>query len=79
MLVQLILNFHQPGKSSSYHIARKFREVKFSQKLIRLSFRDFIFMDSDLINDVNIVSWIKMFAGRDKSAKTTKILPHKTF
>ena len=32
-----------------------------------------------IINDVNIVSRIKIFAGRDKSAKTVKILPRKTF
>ena len=50
----------------AYHIARKFREVKFSWKLIQLSFCDFIFTDSDpiaIINDVNIVSLIKIFAG----------------
>ena len=38
-----------------YRIARKFRRVKFSQKLIRLSFCDFIFADSDpiaVINDI---------------------------
>ena len=37
-------------------------------------------MDSDpiaIIDDVNIVSWIKIFVGRDKSVKTTKILPMK--
>ena len=65
-----------------YCIARKFRGVKFSQKLICLSFRDFIFADSDPINDVNIVSRIKIFAGRDKSAKnakTVKILPREIF
>ena len=65
-----------------YRIARKFRGVKFSRKLIRLSFRDFIFADSDpipIINDVNIVSQIKIFAGRDKSTKTTKISPCETF
>ena len=62
-----------------YRIARKFRGVKFSWKLIRLSFCVFIFTDSNpiaIINDVNIVSWIKIFAGEDKSAK---ILHHKTF
>ena len=62
------------GKSQTYtyRIARKFRRVKYSQKLIRLSFRDFIFADSNpiLINDVTIVSQIKIFAGRDKSVKT---------
>ena len=66
----------------TYRIARKFRGVKFSRKLIRLSFRNFIFADSDpiaIINDVNIVSWIKIFAGGDKSAKTVKILTHETF
>ena len=66
----------------NYHIARKFHGVKFSRKLIRLSFRDFIFADSSpfaIINDVNIVSRIKIFEGRDKSAKAAKILPHKTF
>ena len=62
-----------------YRIARKFHRVKFSRKLIRLSFHDFIFMDSDpisiIINDVNIVSRIKIW---DNSAKTTKILPCET-
>ena len=39
-------------------------------------------MDSDpitTINDINIVSRIKIFAGRDKPAKTAKILPRETF
>ena len=65
-----------------YHIARKFRRVKFSWKLIRLSFCNFIFTDSNpiaIINDVNIVLWTKIFVGGDKSAKTAKILPRKTF
>ena len=65
-----------------YRIARKFRGVKFSRKLTRLSFRDFIFADSGpiiIINDVNILLQIKIFAGRDKSAKTTKILSRETF
>ena len=65
-----------------YHIARKFRGVKFLRKLIRLSFHDFIFTDSDpiaIINDVNIVLWIKIFTGGDKSMKTVKILPRETF
>ena len=65
-----------------YRIARKFCVVKFLRKLIRLSFCDFIFADSNpiaIINDINIVSRIKIFMGRDKSAKTEKILPHKTF
>ena len=65
-----------------YRIARKFCGIKFLRKLIRLSFRDFIFADSDPIaitNDVNIVSWIKIFAGGDKSAKTMKILTRETF
>ena len=56
-----------------YRIARKFRRVKFSWKLIRLSFCNFIFTDSNpiaIINDVNIVSRIKIFVGRDKSVKT---------
>ena len=64
-----------------YCIARKFRGVKFLWKLIRLSFHDFIFMDSNpiaIINDVNIVSRIKIFAGGDKSVKTVKILSHET-
>ena len=64
------------------HIARKFCRITFLRKLIRLSFRNFIFTDSDpiaIINDVNIVSWIKIFVGRDKSAKTAKILPRETF
>ena len=42
-----------------YRIARKFRGVKFSQKLTRLSFCDFIFADFGpiaIINDVNILS-----------------------
>ena len=67
---------------SYYHIARKFRRIKFSWKLIRLSFRGFIFADSGpiaIINDVNTVLLIKIFAGRDKSAKTAKILPRETF
>ena len=62
-----------------YGIARKFRGVKFSQKLIRLSFRDFIFVDSDPIPIINVVSWTKIFAGRDKSVKTAKILSRETF
>ena len=39
-------------------------------------------MDSDpitTINDVNIVSLIKIFTGRDKPAKTAKILSRETF
>ena len=65
-----------------YRIARKFHGVKFSRKLIRLSFRNFIFADSGpiaIINDVhvNIVSQIKNFAGRDKSLKTEKSYPSK--
>ena len=87
--------FASPSPSSSLHtahthdavynrITRKFRGVNFSRKLIRLSFRDYIFTDSDpiaIINDVNIVSRIKIFAGGDKSVKTAKILTcnHKTF
>ena len=58
---------------------RKFHRVKFSWKLIRLSFHDFVFTDSDpivIINDVKIVLRIKIFAGRDKSVK---ILPRETF
>ena len=42
-------------KRLGYRIARKFHGVKFSWKLIRLSFRDFIFGDSNpiaIINDV---------------------------
>ena len=65
-----------------YRIARKFRGVKFSLKLIRLSFCNFIFVDSDpvpIINDVNIVSRIKVFADKDISTKTAKILSHETF
>ena len=65
-----------------YRIARKFCGVKFSQKLIWLSFRDFIFMDSDpiaIINGVNVVSRIKIFVGRDKSAKNLKNLTRETF
>ena len=64
-------------KLHDYRTARKFSEVKFSRKLIPLSFCDFIFMDSGpiaIINDINIVSQIKIFAGRNKSAKTAKIL-----
>ena len=62
-----------------YRIARKFRGVKFSWKLIRLSFRN---SDSDpiaIINDVNIVSRIKIFVDGDKSTKTAKILHCETF
>ena len=66
-------------KAIPEHKARKFRRVKFSRKLIRLTFHDFIFTDSDPIPIINIVLWIKIFAGRDKSAKTTKILPFETF
>ena len=65
-----------------YRIAKTFRGVKFSWKLIRLSFCNSIFADSDpipIINDVNIVSRIKIFAGRDKSVKTAKILSCETF
>ena len=50
-----------------YRIARKFHGIKFSWKLIRLSFRNFIFMDSDpiaIINDINTVLRIKIFHGR---------------
>ena len=39
-------------------------------------------MDSDpiaIINDINIVSRIKIFMGRDKSVKTVKILSRETF
>ena len=57
------------------HIARKFCGVKFSRKLIRLSFLDFIFTNSDpitIINDVNIILQIEIFAGGDKSAKSAK-------
>ena len=45
-------------------------------------FSQFIFTNSDpiaIINDVNIVSRIEIFMGRDKSAKNTKILPRETF
>ena len=62
-----------------YRIARKFHGVKFSRKLIQLSFCDSIFADSipiAIINDVNIVSRIKIFMGRDKSMK---ILSRETF
>ena len=65
-----------------YRIARKFRGIKFSRKLIRLSFHNLIFADSNpiaIISDVNIVSQIKIFASREKSAKTAKILSHETF
>ena len=65
-----------------YHIARKFCVVKFSRKLIWLSFRNFIFVDSSriaIISDVNIVLRIKIFAGTDKSGKTEKILSRETF
>ena len=40
-----------------YRIARKFRGVKFSRKLIRLSFRDFIFTDSNPIANINDVKF----------------------
>ena len=49
---------------ANYHTARKFCGVKFLRKLIRLSFRNFIFVDSGpiaIINDVNIVLRIKMW------------------
>ena len=36
-----------------HRIARKFRGVKFLWKLIQLSFRDFIFTDSDPIAIIN--------------------------
>ena len=65
-----------------YCIARKFCGIKFLRKLIRLSFRDFIFTDSDpiaVINDINVVSRIKIFAGGDKSVKKVKILTRETF
>ena len=65
-----------------YCIARKFRGIKFSWKLIRLSFRDVIFTDSDpiaVINDINVVLRIKIFAGWDKSVKKVKILTRETF
>ena len=67
---------------SHYRITRKFRRVKFLRKLIRLSFLDFIFVDSSpiaIIGDANIVLRIKIVAGSDKSAKTAKILPRETF
>ena len=62
----------------NYRIARDFCGVKFAWKLIRISFRNFIFADSDpiaIINDVNIVLRIKIFMGGDK--KIT-IANHKT-
>ena len=65
-----------------YRVAGKFHGVKLLRKLIQLSFRDFIFMDSDpttIIDDVNIVSRIKIFMDGDKSVKTAKILPSETF
>ena len=68
--------------NETYSIARKFCGIKFSPKLIQLSFCDFIFMDSDpvaIISDVNIVSRIKISVGRDKSAKNMKILTRETF
>ena len=63
-----------------YRIARKFRGVKFSRKLIRLSFRDFIFADSDpipIINDVNIVSRFKIFWAETNLWKPRKFYPTK--
>ena len=66
----------------AYCTARKVSRDKIFVETHSTSFYDFIFTNSDpiaIINDVNIVSWIKIFAGRDKSTKTTKILPHKTF
>ena len=77
-----ISSYNSPLGTQKYRIARKFRRVKFSWKLIRLSFRDFIFTDSDpiaIINDVNIVLRIKIFADGDKSTKTMKILTRETF
>ena len=58
------------ASSIRYHIARKLRGVKFLRNLIRLSFCDFIFADSNpitIINDVNIVSQIKIFVGGENS------------
>ena len=68
--------------ATAYRIARNFHKVKFPWKLIRLSFHDFIFVDSNLIaiiNDVDIVSWIKICVGKDKSVQTAKILSRETF
>ena len=45
----------KPVEIKIYRIARKFHGIKFSRKVIQLSFRDFIFTDSDpiaIINDV---------------------------
>ena len=58
-----------------YRIARKFHGIKFSRKLILLSFRDFIFMDSNpiaIINDVNIVSQIKILQAGTNPRKLWK-------
>ena len=74
-LCTLAWNIDAEQKWYDYCIARKFRGVKFSRKLIRRSFHDFIFTDSDpiaIINDVNIVSHVKIFAGGDKSAEIAK-------
>ena len=60
-----------------YRIARKFRGVKFSRKLLRLSFRDFIFMDSDLIAIINDVSRIKFSRVRTNPRKLRKFYPAK--
>ena len=61
----------------AYRIARKFRGVKFSRKLFH---RNFIFTNSDpiaVINDVNIVSRIKIFAGGANMRKPRKFYPAK--
>ena len=64
---------------SGYRIARKFRGVKVSRKPIQLSFRNFIIVDFNWHYQWCIItfSWIKIFAGGDKSMKTAKILPPK--
>ena len=68
--MQFLGDYHTVKKEGvlPYQIARKFRGVKSSRKLIRLSFRDFIFTDSDpiaIINDANIVSRIKIFTDQN--------------
>ena len=76
-----IYNFTTLFLVTTYRIARKFHGVKFSWKLIWQSFCNFIFKDSDpiaIINDINTVSQIKIFVGRDKFTKTVKILTRKT-
>ena len=54
--------------------------VKFLQKLIRLSFHNSICTNSDpvaIVNDINIVSWIKTLWAGTNLRKLRKFLPAK--